>query len=69
MVTIHCHRCGGFIGSPDGTTYRDVPSATPAAVPHSGLCVCGHALVYGPQPEPAPHNSRSVHRLRSASRN
>ena len=67
MLEIHCHRCGGFIGNPAGTTYREASMATPPAAPHAGLCVCGGALVYGPAPDV--RGLRGVHHLRSASRN
>lgn len=66
MLEIHCHRCGGFIGNPAGTTYREASTVTPPVSPHSGLCVCGKPVVYGPAPEPAPGG---VHHIRSASRN
>jgi hypothetical protein len=62
MLEIHCHRCGGFIGNPAGTTYRESPLATPPVAPHSGLCVCREATVFGPA-------LRGVYRIRSASRN
>lgn len=67
MTEIHCHRCGGFIGNPAGTTYREAPNATPPVTPHSGLCACGSSLVYGPAPVPAAIHG--VHHIRSASRN
>ena len=69
MPTIHCHLCGGFIADPSGTTYRS-PSvgAPPAAVPHTALCTCGHAVVYGIAPD-AVAGSHGMHRIRSASRN
>lgn len=63
LLEIHCHRCGGFIGNPAGTTYREASNGTPPAAPHSGLCVCGASAVYGPAPE------GTVHHIRSASRN
>lgn len=68
MLEIHCHRCGGFIGNPAGTTYREASASTPPVSPHSGLCVCGKPVVYGPAPEPAAALG-GVHHLRSASRN
>jgi hypothetical protein len=69
MLEIHCHRCGGFIGNPAGTMYREAPMGAPPVVPHSGLCVCGAATVYGPAPEGAGRGQSGVHRIRSASRN
>jgi len=69
MLEIHCHRCGGFIGNPAGTTYREAPNPAPPVVPHSGMCVCGEATVYGPAPESAGTGLHGVHRIRSASRN
>ncbi len=52
MLEIHCHRCGGFIDNPVGTSYREASKWTPpAAAPHSGLCICREALVFGPMPE------------------
>ena len=66
----HCHRCGGFIASPGGTTYRPPSPATPVATPHSALCLCDHALIYGPSPNrESERQLRGVHHLRSASRN
>ena len=62
MLEIHCHRCGGFIGNPDGTMYREASTATPPVSPHSGMCACSAAVIYGPAPQ-------AVHRIRSASRN
>lgn len=64
----HCHRCGGFITSPGGTTYREPSVAAPVAIPHSALCVCDHALIYGASPD-VERQLRGVHHLRSASRN
>jgi len=72
MLEIHCHRCGGFISNPAGTTYREAPAAALPMSPHTGLCVCGDAVVYGPAPESAagePGGPSGVHRIRSASRN
>src|SRR6266576_2261381 len=40
MLEIHCHGCGGFIGNPAGTTYRDAPYATPPVVPDRGPARC-----------------------------
>jgi hypothetical protein len=66
----HCHRCGGFIASPGGTTYRQPSRPTPIATPHSALCVCDEALIYGPAPDlESERPLRGVHHLRSASRN
>ena len=70
----HCHRCGGFIASPGGTTYRESALVSPVATPRSALCLCEHALIYGPAPVAAPdaeseRTLRSVHHIRSASRN
>lgn len=67
MPEIHCHRCGGFIGNPAGTTYREASTVAPPAAPHSGMCVCGDAVVYGPAP--TAQEPPGVYRLRSASRN
>ena len=69
MLEIHCHRCGGFIGNPAGTTYREASATTPPVSPHSGLCVCGKPVVFGPAPEAAAGGLGGVHHLRSASRN
>lgn len=73
MAEIHCHRCGGFIANPAGTTYQGPSDATPApspVMPHSSLCTCERSLVYGAPPGYASSPElRSVHRLRSASRN
>ncbi len=41
---------------------------TPVAIPHTKLCVCEHALIYGPAPEHE-RQLRGVHQLRSATRN
>jgi len=64
----HCHRCGGFIATAGGTTYREPSVATPVAIPHSALCLCDHALIYGPKPQ-VERQLRGVHHIRSASRN
>jgi hypothetical protein len=50
MPTIHCHRCGGFIDNPDGTTYREPRVSKTPAVPHSALCACDHPLLYEAAP-------------------
>jgi hypothetical protein len=65
MLEIHCHRCGGFIGNPAGTTYREASMGTPPAAPHSGMCVCSAPTVTGPEQV----IGSGVHRIRSASRN
>ena len=66
----HCHRCGGFIASPGGTTYREPSPATPVASTHSALCLCDQALIYGSSPAAARERQlRGVHHIRSASRN
>lgn len=62
MLEIHCHRCGGFIGNPAGTMYREASIATPPVSPHAGLCACGEPSLWERQ-------GGGVHRLRSASRN
>ena len=63
MLELHCQRCGGFIGNPAGTTYREASTATPPVPPHSGFCVCGDP------PSLWERQGGGVHRLRSASRN
>jgi hypothetical protein len=69
MPTIHCHLCGGFIADPAGTTYRSPDPAAPrAAIPHTALCTCEHAVVYEAATDPV-SSSRPVHHIRSASRN
>jgi hypothetical protein len=65
MLTIHCHFCGGFIANPAGVVYREANASSPA-VPHSALCACEHAVVYGTAPG---GGLRGVHYIRSASRN
>jgi hypothetical protein len=72
MAEIHCHRCGGFIVNPAGTTYLPPSEMTPPATPHTRLCTCERAVIYGAPPGymsspglPAPR----IHILRSASRN
>ena len=72
MLELHCQRCGGFIGNPAGTTYREASKATPPVPPHSGSCVCGDPVVFfGPACEPSlwERQGGGVHRIRSASRN
>jgi len=49
VVAIHCHNCGGFIGEPQQISYRLPTDAAPAA-PHTRLCVCSPAVIYGPPP-------------------
>ena len=70
MLELHCQRCGGFVGNPAGTTYREASTATPPVRLHHG-CVCGDPVVYGPAREPSlwERQGGGVHRLRSASRN
>lgn len=50
MDEIHCHVCGGFIGDPEGISYRQPSDATPPAAPRSGLCGCDQSILYGPPP-------------------
>src|SRR5437899_561525 len=48
LPEIHCHTCGGFITDPATVSHR-LPDATVAvAAPHTGLCGCAPAIVYGP---------------------
>ena len=63
MLELHCQRCGGFVGNPAGTTYREASTATPPVPLHSGACVCGDPPLYRPAP------ALLLHHLRSASRN
>jgi hypothetical protein len=71
MLEHRCERCGGGIGNPAGTTYREAATATPPVPPPGEACSCG-----APPPD-RPARERSlwerqgggVHRLRSASRN
>lgn len=66
MLPIHCHSCGGFIANPAGISYREPNVTTPPVVPHTALCICEHAVVYGSAPA---RGLRGVHHIRSASRN
>ncbi|MGE5803646.1 MAG: hypothetical protein ACM358_15475 [Gemmatimonadota bacterium] len=50
MPTIHCHRCGGFIDNPAGTTYRAPSASNITAIPRSALCSCDHPLLYEAAP-------------------
>jgi hypothetical protein len=61
MLEFHCQHCGGLIGNPAGTTYREASKATPPVSPPSA----------GPAPEPSlwERQGGGVHRIRSASRN
>lgn len=68
-MEIHCHGCGGFIGNPAGTVYRQEAAAHAPAAPHSGLCVCRAPTIHGPVPMNGTQGLRGVHRIRSASRN
>ena len=70
MLEFHCQRCGGSIGNPAGTTYREASTATPPVRLHNG-CVCGDPVLDGPAREPSlwERQGGGVHRLRSASRN
>jgi len=61
MLERHCQGCGGLIGNPAGTRYREASIATPPVQPHSGFCVC--------EPSLWELQGGGVHRLRSASRN
>jgi len=48
MNQIHCHVCGGFVTDPAAVSYRRPVRSVVAAQPHSGLCPCAPAVVYGP---------------------
>jgi hypothetical protein len=50
MNEIHCHVCGGFIKDPANVSYRKSPEGTIAAGPHSAICPCTPAIVYGISP-------------------
>jgi hypothetical protein len=50
MSEMHCHTCGGFISVPNGTSYRTLSDDMSVAVPHSALCTCTQAIVYGLPP-------------------
>ena len=49
MSEIHCHNCGGCITDPGTVSYQAASTVTPAG-PHSGLCACIPAVVYGTPP-------------------
>ncbi len=48
MQETHCHVCGGRIIDPATVSYRLASSAVVPAAPHSTLCPCTPAIVYGP---------------------
>ena len=48
MTEIHCHTCGGFITDPTTVSYQLPDSRVALAPPHTGLCSCAPAIVYGP---------------------
>ena len=50
MTDIHCHTCGGFISEPVLISYRLPLSGGEAASPHTSLCECTPAIIYGPPP-------------------
>jgi hypothetical protein len=50
MSEIHCHSCGGFISEPLAIDYRRPGDGAETASPHTGLCNCRPAVVYGPPP-------------------
>ena len=50
MTEIHCHTCGGFISDPVTVSYRLPADGVVAASPHTALCGCSPAIVYGPPP-------------------
>ncbi|MGH7751614.1 MAG: hypothetical protein ACREN5_02260 [Gemmatimonadales bacterium] len=52
MLSIHCHKCGGFIESPSRISYERPNGGTPTE-PNMGHCACDPPLVYGPPPGPA----------------
>lgn len=69
MLEFHCQRCGGLIGNPAGTMYREASTATPPVPAHSGLRVSGDPVVSGPAPSLWELQGGGVRRIRSASRN
>lgn len=70
MSEIHCHTCGGFIAEPGAISYRQPSDAPLMAAPHSGLCACTPAVVYGPPPGYVSWPGlASVERSRAAARN
>ena len=48
MTEIHCHTCGGFIADPTTVSYQLADGTVAMAPPHTGLCNCAPAIVYGP---------------------
>jgi hypothetical protein len=56
MLELHCPHCGGFIGNPAETTYREAPNATPPVVSPR-------------EPSLWERQGGGVHQIRSASRN
>jgi len=48
MTEIHCHTCGGFITDPTTVSHRLPDGKVAVAAPHTGLCSCAPAIVYGP---------------------
>jgi hypothetical protein len=48
MSEIHCHNCGGSITDPGSVSYVKPVDGTAAAGPHSALCTCKPAVIYGP---------------------
>jgi hypothetical protein len=49
MSEIHCHSCGGLITDPGAVSYQ-VPSGAEPAIPHTALCACIPAVIYGASP-------------------
>lgn len=50
MTEIHCHSCGGFIADPVAISYRLPVEGAASASPHTALCTCSPAIIYGPPP-------------------
>jgi hypothetical protein len=50
MSQIHCDSCGGFITDPAVVSYRLPDDGAVTASPHTALCACTPAIIYGPPP-------------------
>ena len=48
MHVIHCHACGGCVSDPATVSYRLASAAIVPVPPHSAMCTCTPAIVYGP---------------------
>jgi hypothetical protein len=50
MLSIHCHKCGGFMSYRKRISYRLPSATTPRVSANTGVCSCSVPILEGPPP-------------------